>query len=337
MSPSTQLELFDAEDSDRSSVPVAAQPPEVARLARELPAKLYLGTSSWAFPGWKGLVYGCPADRRTLARRGLAAYARHPLLRTVSLDRSYYGPIPPRDYRSYLEAVPARFRFLVKAPQRITSPILRDERRGAFRPNADYLDPAVAQEGFLKPLQEGLGGRLGAVVLQFPPQGRPVVKDPARFAEQLGIMLEALKPGALCAVELRDPQLLTPALITLLARTGAGLCVGVHPRAPDLGEQLRQARSLRGPLIVRWNLGAGLSYEDAKARYAPFDRLRAEDLPTRRALAEAAVAALGEGRRVFIAINNKAEGSAPLSVLRLAREIGDRLARAGPLDADAGD
>ncbi len=329
MSLTTQLELFDAEDRDRSSVPAAAQPPEVTRLARELPAQLYLGTSSWAFPGWKGLVYGCPADRRTLARRGLSAYARHPLLRTVSLDRSYYGPIPPRDYRSYVEAVPAWFRFLVKAPRRITAAFLRDERRGGFRMNADYLDPVVAAEGFLKPLQEGLGGRLGAVVLQFPPQGRPVVKDPARFAERLGMVLEALGPGALRVVELRDPQLLTPALINLLARTGAGLCVGVHPRMPDLGEQLRQARSLKGPLVVRWNLGAGLGYEEAKARYAPFNRLRAEDLPTRRALAETAVDAIGEGRQVYIAINNKAEGSAPLSVLRLAQEIGDRLAQGG--------
>ncbi len=329
MSPATQLELFGPEDSDGASLPAAVQPPEVTRLARELPAQLYLGTSSWAFPGWRGLVYGCPADRRTLAGRGLTAYAQHPLLRTVSLDRSYYGPIPPRDYRRYVEAVPPRFRFLVKAPRRITAPFLRDERRGGFQTNAAYLDPVVAVEGFLEPLQEGLGGRLGAVVLQFPPQGRPVVKDPARFAERLGVTLEALGSGALCAVELRDPQLLTPALITLLARTGAGLCVGVHPRMPDLGEQLSQARSLKGPLIVRWNLGAGLSYEDAKARYAPFDRLRAEDLPTRRALAEAAVDAIGEGRRVYIAINNKAEGSAPLSVLRLAQAIGDRLAPAG--------
>ncbi len=225
--------------------------------------------------------------------------------------------------------MPAWFRFLVKAPRRITAPCLRDERRGGFQTNADYLDPVVAREGFLKPLRQGLGGRLGAVVLQFPPQGRPVVKDPVGFARRLGVVLEALAPAAHCAVELRDPRLLSPALIALLARIGAGLCIGVHPRMTDLGEQLRRARSLKGPLVVRWNLGAGLSYEEAKARYAPFDRLRAEDLPTRRALADAAVDAIRDERLVYIAINNKAEGSAPLSVLRLAQAIGDRLARFG--------
>ena len=41
------------------------------------------GTSSWSFPGWAGIVYDSKVSQTTLARHGLAAYARHPLFRTV--------------------------------------------------------------------------------------------------------------------------------------------------------------------------------------------------------------------------------------------------------------
>ena len=46
-----------------------------------------------------------------------------------------------------------------------------------------------------------------------------------------------------------------------------------------------------------------------------------EDLPSRAALARLARTAATADRDVFFTINNKAEGSAPLSVQRLAEQI----------------
>jgi hypothetical protein len=83
------------------------------------------------------------------------------------------------------------------------------------------------------------------------------------------------------------------------------------------------AAGSRLPLVARWNLHAGRHYAEAKADYAPFDRLVEEDLPTRTALAALARAAAAAGRDVFITINNKAEGSAPCSVARLAAAIAE--------------
>ena len=76
-----------------------------------------------------------------------------------------------------------------------------------------------------------------------------------------------------------------------------------------------------GPIVARWNLQAGRAYEEARADYFPFDRLVEEDEPTRAAVANLAARAAARGRGVFVTINNKAEGSAPLSVLRLAEVI----------------
>ncbi|MBN3820087.1 DUF72 domain-containing protein, partial [Paraburkholderia sp. Se-20369] len=106
---------------------------------------------------------------------------------------------------------------------------------------------------------------------------------------------------------------------------GVRYCVGLHARMPD---PLRQAAALAlldgdapGPLIVRWSLHGGFKYEQAKAKYEPFDRLVDEDPHTRSALAELAARYAMAGQPVIITINNKAEGSAPLSCIALAREI----------------
>ena len=71
-----------------------------------LPPDVRLGTSSWFFPGWRGLVYDGVHPQATLSRKGLAAYAHIPLLRTVSLDRTFYAPISVVDYARYASQVP---------------------------------------------------------------------------------------------------------------------------------------------------------------------------------------------------------------------------------------
>ena len=52
-------------------------------LAAQLPEGLRLGTSSWTCPGWAGLVYRDTQSETQLSRKGLSAYAHHPLLRSV--------------------------------------------------------------------------------------------------------------------------------------------------------------------------------------------------------------------------------------------------------------
>ena len=77
--------------------------------------------------------------------------------------------------------------------------------------------------------------------------------------------------------------------------------------------------------MVRWNLHRGFIYQAAKQRYEPFDRLVDEDAETRRVLARMAARTFKAGRKVWITANNKAEGSAPLSILELGREIAKQL------------
>ena len=91
---------------------------------------------------------------------------------------------------------------------------------------------------------------------------------------------------------------------------------------PEVEQQAERTHALRSrALVVRWMLPPHLAYDEARARYAPFRRLVDEDLTTREALARLSVQAVRAGRAAFVIINNKAEGSAPLSALKLAESI----------------
>ena len=80
-----------------------------------------------------------------------------------------------------------------------------------------------------------------------------------------------------------------------------------------------------GPLVVRWNLHRGFLYKAAKQRYEPFDRLVDEDSRDPAGGGSDGIDAFKAGHKVWITANNKAEGSAPLSLLKLAEEIAKNL------------
>jgi len=320
----------------------AAAPVRPAALRLALPEPLHdrrhllrLGTSSWSFAGWVGRIYDPsdpPPGESRLSRDGLPAYASHPLLGAVGIDRGFYAPLSASEFARYAAQVPPGFRFLVKAPARFTDAVRRDAHGRGVEPNPHYLDAALAAEAFARPAIDGLGAALGTLLLQCPPLPRDLLADVpgwiARLHRCLAALPRGLPEGAGWALEVRDAALLTPRLMDALHDADVGYCVAVHPRMPPLERQFRalerRERGTPGPLIVRWSLHAGLDYAAARRRYAPFDALLDPDPAVREAIAERAVAALAAGRTVTAIANNKAEGCAPLTIAALAEAIARR-------------
>ena len=133
-------------------------PEPIHALARALPRQVRLGTSSWHFPGWAGLVWGGDYAESKLSKEGLLAYARHPLLTTVSLDRAFYRPLSASQYARYAAQVPPHFRFVVKAPALVCDALVRTEDGRGMAPNPAFLNIDLAVQEFIQPALDGLGG-----------------------------------------------------------------------------------------------------------------------------------------------------------------------------------
>lgn len=330
-----QLDLFGGGTSPDAADGIAPVsdllgPAKVSDALREvagrLPASVRLGGCSWIFPGWAGLVFDrkVPIDR--LRSEGLKAYARHPLLRTVCVDRTYYAPVPPSLLQRYAQEVPKDFRFVVKAHDVLTLPRFPDHPRyGARRGtrNAHYLSPSYAAEAVVGPYVEGLGEKAGALLFQFsPPSPLAEPVEVEAFPDQLHRFLSALPKGPRYAVELRDPSLLTPRYGQALAAAGTIHALNVWGSMPELERQADLVQALGKPeLLIRWMLPSTLSFAEAEERYTPFDRLGSVDPEVRASVVRLCRQAAARNKPVCVLISNHAEGSAPLTAFDLARAL----------------
>lgn len=331
---SDQLSLFDEPEPTAPAVhPVdaalAARHAHGQALAAALPPTLAFGTSSWTFPGWAGLVYPRSLAANALGREGLRHYARHPLLRTVGIDRSYYAPMALDDLRAYADALPDGFLACIKAPASVTSRVVPTfgARTGAPAANPDFLSVDRLIVDLLEPLAAAFFAHTGPIVLEFPPAARPPSMPPAAFLERLDRFLETLPRDFTYAIELRDRTLLGPAYAALLARHGVGHTYNYWSAMPMPLTQAGVVSPDEQPVVVvRLLLRPGAWYEDQRDRFSPFNRLVEPDPAMRDEVVALTTRALARGRKVYVLVNNKAEGSSPLTVEALAERVAAALA-----------
>ena len=315
-----QLGLFDQpeeEPGDDDSDALA----KLEALASRLPPELRLGTSSWTFPGWAGLVYHQRyANQRAFLRESLEEYAQHPLMRTVGIDRGYYSPVPEEDLAAYARQLPEDFRAAMKVWQRVTMPgFPKHPRYGADagQPNPDFLNVELFAETVHRPVRSALARHMGPWIVEIAPSPFPV--DPAWFNERLGAFLHAAPREFPFAVELRDRNLLTEEYAQTLRDHGASHVFNYWSRMPTLAKQARVEGLMEGGLLMaRLLLPPGRRYGELKEAYAPFDRICAPQPEMRREVVDLVRAALERDKECYIIVNNKAEGSSPLTVLGLA-------------------
>ena len=323
---SDQLSLFPVDSAARTSREAASDQVSLEErfaalraVAAQLPPTLRMGTSSWSFPGWRGIVYPGAATASQLAREGLRDYARHPLLRTVGIDRTYYAPVSDEEWQRYASQLPADFVCCIKAPASVTSFTVPGPGAQA---NPDFLDAGRFIEEVIRPCGEHFAGHTGPFILQFPPVPRRANLDPVAFAEMLDAFLDRLPRYAEFAVEIRERSLLTETYRRVLSRNGAAHVCNYWSAMPMPGEQAELVDHLSAPCtVVRLLMRPGTRYEQQRETMAPFNRLVQQDEHMRRDTTAVLRRANAAGQRAFLLVNNKAEGSSPLTIESLARRL----------------
>lgn len=112
---------------------------------------LRVGVAGWSFPDWEGVLYPAPRLKRTSQLELLASHYD-----TVEINASFYQAIKPEIARMWLHQVSHndRFRFTAKMHRRFTHDRMLAE--------SQVTEFAAG----LRPLRDG--GRLGALLMQFP-------------------------------------------------------------------------------------------------------------------------------------------------------------------------
>lgn len=308
---------------DDGPSPLADVHARALEIASRLPDTVRFGTSSWSFPGWAGIVYERKRSESSLARDGLVEYARHPLLRTVGIDRGYYGPIPRADFERYAAQLPLGFPCCIKAPEIVTTPVELGYRGApAGTPNPHFLSIDVFMEFVGRDASEVFASNVGAFIFEFPPVPREFRLSPDAFVDKLDAFLDELPPTLRYAIEIRERSYLTPRYREVLAAHGVAHTYNYWTAMPRPEQQTSVVPVDNAPFnVVRLLLRQGTRYDERKNAFAPFDKLIDVDEVMRRGVVSILRASTERGRPVYVLVNNKAEGSAPLTIDAIARML----------------
>jgi uncharacterized protein YecE (DUF72 family) len=320
-----QLSLFDLTPPSRNDdAPAEADwPADVRALGERIPPGVRFGTSSWTFPGWAGLVYRKPRAQADLARDGLREYSRYPLFGTVGIDRSYYAPLSSEDLKRYAGQMPPGFPCCAKVPAMYASPVLPGSGHGsAAVPNPDFLSPEGFIADVLQPFTLHFARHMGPFILEIPPVPPDMRLDPQDFAERLARFLDALPRSCPISVELRDRRLITPTYTSVLNQNAAAHVLNYWSAMPLPGEQAALVDVAAAPFtVIRLLLRPGTRYEARRDSFRPFNRIVDPDDRLRRDVTRLITDASGRQQPVYVLVNNKAEGSAPLTIRALAEQL----------------
>ncbi|MDQ2670670.1 MAG: DUF72 domain-containing protein [Gemmatimonadota bacterium] len=295
---------------------------EFARLAERLPEQVRFGTSSWNYPGWQGLVYHELRPSRTNSAALLEEYARFPLFRTVGVDSSFYTPPTPETLARYADGLPAGFPCVSKVWDRITVHTfsrLKDPKRAGER-NPDFLNADLFLEAVYEPYERHFAEHAGPFVFEFQTIGRNCGVDGEGFCELLDRFFAAIPRDGRYAVELRNDEFLTPGYFDVLRRHGVSHLFNSWTRMPPIGAQLDLPGVFTGRFVVaRALLRPGRAYDEAVDAFAPYDRIQDPVPELRDDLLRLMREAMARDLPAYILVNNRAEGSAPLTIAAIAR------------------
>jgi uncharacterized protein YecE (DUF72 family) len=253
--------------------------------------ELRIGCASWTYPQWTGRFYPkgiAKGDR-------LASYAER--FDTVEVDTTYYRVPDPFLVRGWTQKTPPGFEFTLKMPRAFLDP-----RKPA---------PPEQVLSFVR-TAEGLGSKLGAILLQFPPGFRAPKSPGTGNASFLSQLLDLLPEGPRYSVELRDAGWFAGEvaewLTADLERRGAALCWSAlnYLDVPPI----RTA----GWLYVRF-IGDHTSVPDEAIGEIRVDRSDVLKVWAQR-IRDA------EPTVTFAVFGNHFEGYAPLSLNRFRKELG---------------
>ena len=239
-----------------------------------------VGASGWQYSSWRGPFY--PAD--VAQARWLEYYAA--AFRTVEVNNSFYR-LPARStFEAWAERTPDDFVVTVKASRFLT--------------HVKRLRDPEEPVGRLMHAAAGLGPKLGAVLLQLPPDLR------ARL-DELDRTLQAFPKGTRVAVEPRHESWFTDELRALLEARDTALCLADRRSRPVT------------PLWRTASFGYLRMHEGRGIAHPCYGRTALASWAGR--LAEL----FGPGEDVYVYFNNDPRGCA----VRDARRFADALGGAG--------
>lgn len=282
---------------------------------------LRLGTSSWKYDSWKGLIY--EPDRSYRPADYLSDYAK--VLDSVEIDQWFWSLFPGaarlperRDVSSYEKSVPDDFTFTVKAPNALTLTHFyakqpESSASAAGKPNPHFLDNGLLRR-FLD-LLSPLGRKLGPIMFQFEYLNRQKMQSKEDFFERFGPFIRNAPTGFQYAVEIRNPNYYSQPFFDFLKSLDLGFVYLDGYYMPPIGQVFEKfAPHTAAFQVLRLHGSDRLEIETESGKV--WDKIISPKPEGLKAAAKIIRANARKKVLTYVNVNNHYEGSAPLTIRR---------------------
>ncbi len=301
-----------------------AEPP--SRLATSLQVlasqNVFIGMSSWKYPGWMGKIYH-EENYRTRGKFSQKKFEETCLVEyaetfpIVCGDFSFYQFPSEAFWRKLFVSAPSSLQFAFKAPEEITVkqfPIHARYGPRAGMLNESFLNADVFERMFLELLLP-YQNRTAVIILEFGTFPKAAMQGVGMFVALLDEFLNKLPRMFRYGVEIRNAEFLGVEYFECLRKHGVAHVFNAWTRMPELDTQIQLAGSMTAEFMVaRALLKRERPYEEAVAKFAPYTQLQEPNPGARKALAEIAKRAIRQKQPAYLFVNNRLEGNAPGTV-----------------------
>lgn len=168
-----------------------------------------VGTSAFTAAGWEGVFY----PEGVKSGEYLSYYSQQ--FGTVEVDSTFYRIPAFSTVRKWRDQTPEKFVFACKVPQVITHEKV-------------LVDCDDEMRAFVEAM-EGLGEKLGPMLLQFPYFNKKAFKSPDEFLKRLAPFLKKLPKAHRWALEIRNKTWVSEGFLELLRDHKVALALIDHP------------------------------------------------------------------------------------------------------------
>ncbi|MDZ7319955.1 MAG: DUF72 domain-containing protein [candidate division KSB1 bacterium] len=279
------------------------------------------GTSSWAFEGWKGIVYFKNYPENRFKRDCLAEYAADGRFGTVGMDLFFYQPPTTTTLQHYATQLPPGFKTCSKVWEQLTiNRFPNHSRYGKLRGqlNPNFLNVDIFLNTVLKPYQQAFQDHTGPFIFEFQ-YTKAADKSLDQFCQDLDRFFSQLPKDFQYSVEIRNKNFLHQNYFDTLKKHNVAHVFNHWSYMPSIGEQLKHDSLTADFIVARVLTPLGMSYEESVDKFEPFNQIIAPLPEMRQDVLKLVELAIQYKKIAYLLINNRAEGSAPLTIEELQK------------------
>ena len=281
-------------------------------------SQLRIGTCSWKYDSWRGIVYSNEPKINYLRE-----YSKH--FNTVEIDQWFWSlhginkvTLPKQDVvNSFRISVPEDFKFTIKIPNSISlTHLYRTEKSETLIPNPHFLSHDLLAEfiNILKPMKD----KLGPMMFQFEYLNKDKMKSQFEFQGLMREFVKHLPGGFEFSVETRNPNYLNEDYFQFIREHKLGHVFLQGYYMPPIFDIYKRFKDyIKGFAVIRLH-GTDRNGIENRSGGEWNKILDPKDEELERVV-EMIAELLERNVDIYLNVNNHYEGSAPLTIRKIKK------------------